>query len=521
MFSRNAGWREKVNLGKIFEAKDISGEIKQSSEVCIIGSGAGGAVVAKELAEYGHEVVLIEEGSRWTKENYPRDPIMVFRKMYRDSGGSVTIGKPPVLLPIGKALGGTTKVNSGTCLRTPDKVLHRWRREFGLEGVEPDQMRPYFERVEKIVSATPVGKEIMGRNNEIFLEGAKKLGYSAGPLIRNANENCHGCGICTLGCPTDGKRSTDLNYIPQAVSFGARVYCEARAEKIIVKDGQISGIEGSILDPESGKPKTRFSVTCKILVLCAGAIHTPLLLKRNGLANSSGQVGKNLRIHPGIRVSAIFDQDINGYLGVPQSAYVDEFADEGIMMEGVFVVPFLTAPMLPFLGEKNKELMFHYKNIAAFGAMIMDETRGTVFQGPFGLPLIRYQLCEEDIKKASRAVAYASEIWLAAGAKRVFPAVCWMPEINSIKQVRTLIQRGIRPGELEMMAFHPMGTCQMGAERRTSVVDPYGESWDVKNLFIADASIFPTCLGVNPMESIMAFANRTADYIHRMKLNSA
>jgi choline dehydrogenase-like flavoprotein len=361
----------------------------------------------------------------------------------------------------------------------------------------------------------------MGRNNEKFLEGARKLGYSCGPLVRNADEDCHGCGICTLGCPTDGKRSTDLNYIPLAVEKGARVYCHARAEKILVREGQAVGVSGSILDPNTGKPKHKFLVNCKIVVLAAGAIHSPALLKKNRLANSSGQVGKNLRIHPGIRVSALFDDVIDGQLGVPQAAYVDEFVDEGIMMEGVFVIPILSAPMLPFFGEKNKSLMYKFRNITAFGAMIFDETRGTVHLGPMGHPIIRYQMCNEDVKKASRAIAYAAEIWLAAGAKKVYPSVCWMPELSSLREVRVLLQRNLRPGELEMMAFHPMGTCQMGSERHKSVTDPYGESWDVRNLFVADASLFPTCLGVNPMGSIFAFANRAADYIHQMKLNKS
>jgi len=507
--------------GKIFEGPELSAELKESAELCVIGSGAGGAVAAKELAEKGHSVVLVEEGAKWDKSSYPKNPVACFRKMYRDGGATACLGRPPIPMPIGKALGGTTKVNSGTCLRIPDKVLRRWRREFGIEGIEPEQMKPYFERVEKIVNAAPVSSRVMGRNNEIFLEGAKKLGYSCGPLTRNADLDCHGCGVCTLGCPSDGKRSTDLNYIPLAVNFGAKVYCNARAEKILVRNGEAVGVSGSLLDQNTGKPRHKFQVNCKIVAIGAGAIHTPMLLKANGLANSSGWVGKNLRIHPGIRVSAIFDQEINGHLGVPQGAYVDEFTDEGLMMEGVFVVPLLSAPYLPFFGEKNKELMFHYRNIASFGAMIFDESRGTVRKGALGHPIILYNLCKEDVKKASRAIAYAAEIWLAAGAKRVFPAVCWMPELNSLREVRVLLKRGLRASELEMMAFHPMGTCRIGSERMNSVCDPYGESWDVRNLFVVDASLFPTCLGVNPMESIMAFANRSADYIHQMKLGSA
>jgi len=178
----------------------------------------------------------------------------------------------------------------------------------------------------------------------------------------------------------------------------------------------------------------------------------------------------------------------------------------------------LTAPALPYFGPRNKELMFNYRRLAAHGAMIHDETRGRVRQGLMGRPFITYQMIREDVKKAKKAIAETARIYFAAGAKKVYPTVSWMPEMTSPQQVDELLKADVAGADLEFMAFHPMGTCRMGVNRADSVVDPYCECWDVKNLFVCDAGIFPSCLGVNPMESIMAFANRSADYMHTEKL---
>jgi choline dehydrogenase-like flavoprotein len=501
----------------IYEGKDFSADIKESAEVVVIGSGAGGPVAAKELAEKGHSVVMLEEGPNVRTEEFTRDVITTFRRYYRDGGATVGLGRPAVPFPIGRCLGGTTTVNSGTCFRTPDRLLQKWMSEVGLPDIEPEKMRPYFERVEKIIDANPVTPDILGKNGEIVLRGARQLGYSCGPLTRNIR-GCRGCGVCTLGCPSGGKRATFLNYIPMAGHFGAKVFCDARVDRIVVKDGKAAGVEGVILDRDQSKPRRRFSVSAKLVVLAAGAVHSPLLLLKNGLANSSGEVGKNLRLHPGIRVYALMDEEVEGWSGVPQAVYVDQFADEGVMIEGVFVGPVLTAPALPFFGARHKELMFNYRRLASHGAMIHDETRGRVRRGLWGRPFITYQMIRADVNKAKKAIAETARIYFAAGARKVYPTVSWMPEMTSPKQVDELLQADVRGPELEVMAFHPMGTCRMGVNRADSVVDPYGESWDVKNLFACDASIFPTCLGVNPMESIMAFANRSADYIHAQKL---
>ncbi len=502
----------------IHEGKEFSQKVELDADVVVVGSGAGGPVVAKELAEKGRSVILLEEGGHYRTSDFKNDPVYAFRTLYRDGGATIALGIPPVPFPLGRCLGGTTTVNSGTCFRTPDYVLRKWEREWNMPDIGPEVMKPYFERVERIYEVREVHAGNMGKNGEIFLRGAKALGYSCGPLKRNMNENCVGCGICTLGCPTGGKRPTLLNYIPRAVELGARVYCDFRVEKVLRRGGVAVGVSGSVLDRGSRKRRARFTVKAKLVVLAAGAVGTPLILQKNGLANSSGEVGKNLRLHPGIRVYALMDEEVNGWRGVPQGVYVDEFWDEGVMLEGIFVGPMLSAPAMPFFGRRAKDLMFQYPKVAAFGAMIQDETRGRVRPGPGGFPLITYALIAEDLKKAQRAIAYSAEIYFAAGAKRVFPTVPWLPEMRSRLQVSEILTGNLKASQLEMMAFHPMGTCRMGTNPQRSVTDPYGETFDVKNLFVADASLFPSCLGVNPQESIMAFANRNADYMHEKKL---
>jgi choline dehydrogenase-like flavoprotein len=509
-------WKAETDM--IHEGIEFEKHVDLDADIVVVGSGAGGPVVAKELQEKGHSVILLEEGGHHKTKDFGKDIFDSFKTLYRDYGSTAALGIPPVPFPLGRCLGGTTAVNSGTCFRMPDSVLRKWEITWNIPDIEPEKMRPYFERVEDIYSVNEVHSGNMGKNGETFLKGAKKLGYSCGPLKRNMDENCTGCGVCTLGCPTDGKRHTLLNYIPMASEMGCEVYSDFRVEKIVKKGNQVSGVSGSVLHRESSKRKTTFSVKAKIVVIAAGAIGTPLLLQKNKLANSSGQVGRNLRLHPGIRVSALMDEEIKGWLGVPQGTYVDEFWNEGIMMEGIFVGPLLSAPSLPLFGKKSKDIMFNYPKIASFGAMILDETRGRVRPGPFGRPLITYWLIKEDLKKCLEAIAYASAIYFAAGAKKVFPNLPGLYEINSKSQITDILTSSFQVGDLEMMAFHPMGTARMGTDPKKSVTDPYGETFDVKNLFVADASLFPSCLGVNPMESIMAFANRNADYISAQKL---
>jgi hypothetical protein len=231
----------------------------------------------------------------------------------------------------------------------------------------------------------------------------------------------------------------------------------------------------------------------------------------------SGQVGRHLHIQPTARIAALFDEPIEGWHGVPQSLYIDHHAPEGIVLEGMFVPPGIAALGLPGFGESHKRVMSCYRNLASFGVRISDSSAGRVTRGLGGEPIMSYQLNQEDVEKLVKGIAITAEIFFAAGAKSVFTPIHRFTELESGGDVTRLCQAKVRPSDLMgLAAFHPLGTCRMGCDPNHSVVDSQGESYEVKNLFICDASIFPTLVGVNPQITIMAFASKMADFINRV-----
>jgi choline dehydrogenase-like flavoprotein len=497
----------------IIQSKELNADVSEKVDVCIIGSGAGGAVMAKELSEGGHSVVVVEEGGYFTRKDFNQKILDAFALMYRDFGFTTTLGIPSIPIPTGRCVGGTTVINSGTCFRVPDYILKKWEKDFGLEGLTSESLRPSFERVEEIISVAPVSLEVMGKNALVFKRGAEALGLKGGAIPRNSRD-CRGCGVCAFGCPSDAKQAMHLTYLPLASQLGAKVYANCRAERILTEQGKARGVEGVFLDQKTNKKAYKMKVEARMVVLAANALFSPALLLRNKLANSSGQVGKNLRIHPASRAAALFDEEIEGWKGVPQSYYVDEYFEEGIMLEGIFTPPSYGAANVPFIGKELKELMKDYRHFAAFGVMVSDTSRGRVRIDRKGRPLITYRMNREDARKMNRGVAIISEIFFAAGAKKVFPFLPDLPEINAREEVDKIRKRKAKATDFGMMAFHPMGTCRMGRNPKKSVVNSHCESHDVAHLFICDGSVFPSSLGVNPQLTIMAFATHTAGYIN-------
>jgi len=355
--------------------------------------------------------------------------------------------------------------------------------------------------------------EVVGTNNLKFKEGADKLGYSAGLLRRNAKE-CDGSGLCAFGCPIDAKQSMNVSYVPEASKLGATIYANCLAEKIVVDNGRATGVLGHFVDPDSGRKTKSVEVGAKIVVLAAGAIYSPYFLLKNKLANSSGQVGKHLRIHPCAGAAALFDEDICCWDGIPQSTYVDEFFEqEGIMLEGGATPPGVQSNALPYAGKEHAKLMIQFSKMAMFGSMVSDTTEGSVKALPFyHKPIMLYNLNKDDIRRLQLSLVYLTEIWFAAGAKRVYPMIAKMSELTSSKQVEELKGLKLMGNDFFITAYHPMGTCRMGNDPTKSVVNVNCETWDVKRLFICDASVFPTSLGVNPQMTVMAIATRTAAY---------
>ncbi len=493
---------------------DYKSDISESCDVCVIGSGPGGGVVAKELAEKGVSVVLLEEGGYFTADDWDGKPVKGLVDMYRGGGSTGTFGNPFISLTLGRCIGGTSTINSATCFRTPGHILEKWRDELGLDAMTEETLNPYFARVEKTVNVTELPWDVLGNNARIVKRGCDKLGYTCRPLKHNVKD-CKGCGPCQFGCQENAKQSVNVTYIPKADAAGARIYANCRAEEIMIKNGTAEGVKASIVDPKSGKRLHGVTVKAGAVVVSCGAMITPSFLKWSGLGNR--HIGRHLQIHPAGRVVALMNETVKGWQGVSQGAYIDDFENEGIMMEGIMVHPSLLLAALPGVGRGHKEMAVKYNNLAAFGIMVHDETEGRVHRGfspkrNRGI-MATYLIKQVDADKLKRAIAYLAKIFFAAGAVRVYTAISKMPNLDSAEDADRLLALRVRPNQIETMAFHPLGSCRMAAGPKQGAVDGRGESFEVKNLFVADGSIIPTSLGVNPQITIMALSNYVADGI--------
>jgi choline dehydrogenase-like flavoprotein len=491
---------------RIVRGERISGRRAVTVDACVIGSGAGGAVVAKELAEGGMSVAVLEEGEWWDSDRFDARPREMVSRLYRDAGQTVTIGTPPIVLPLGRAVGGTTLVNSGTCFRTPPHVLARWRDELGLEAMDPEALEPFFRRVERILNVSQVPAEIAGANAAVVRRGVERLGWSGDFLYRNVR-GCVGSGVCAFGCPSGAKQHVGIAYVPRAWEAGATTYTGARAERVRVERGRARAVAARTTGGG------RLEVRCDVVVVACGAIHTPIFLRRQRLGARSRQLGRNLSIHPATAVRAYLDEEVDMWRGVPQSYYVDEFASEGLMLEGAAGPPDYIAMSTPGRGDEHRELMSRYRNMSQFGAMVSDSSRGEV-RAVAGRPQIRYSLNQRDADLFKRGIEALAEIYWAAGAHEVLVPVAGVGPLRD-GDSRPLREARVRPRDLELMAFHPLGTARAGSDADASVLDGDLRVHGVEGLYVADGSAVPTALGVNPQITIMALATRLAFHLLR------
>ncbi len=494
-------------MEQVFEVEDFFGEDLEC-EVVVIGSGAGGAAAAFELASGGAAVVIVEEGRYFTRHDFNKRSWDMQRKMYRDYGATLAVGNTVIPVPVGKTVGGTTTINSGTCYRTPERIIERWQKELGLTSITPETMEPYFAKVESILKVEEAKWEYLGGSARVIKRGADLLGFTKhGPLRRNAPD-CDGQGTCVFGCPTGAKRSADVSFIPLALMRGAVLISKARALRINMQAGKAVGVV--VQDVNSGKI---LNIRAEKVLVAAGTLHTPLLLSRSGISNKN--IGKHVSIHPAIGMGALFDERLDSHDAIPQGYGVEDLMEEGILFEGA--TPQLDFAAVPFtmFGNELVSRLERYRNMAFFGFMIEDTTRGRVINTPgFSYrPTLIYNLNRHDLALIKKGIEKLTEMFFAAGAKEVYPPVHRLEILTPNDMVKLKKIDTIAANRIDITAYHPLGSCRMAANANLGVVDSDGGVFGVENLFIADGSIVPAGLGVNPQITIMSLALKIGRYI--------
>ncbi|MGZ3699537.1 MAG: GMC family oxidoreductase N-terminal domain-containing protein [Bdellovibrionota bacterium] len=491
------------------DAALLKSDLTEHYDYVIVGSGAGGAVAAKELAEGGAKVAILEEGA-YHREH--RDPaFQAIRRLYRDQGLTTTLGSPIIAVPTGRCFGGTTVINGGTCFRAPDSVRRNWHEKHGLTGLDAGILDSAYTRVEREIHVEPADFKYMSRSNTIMHELLAKQGYHGAALRRNIKE-CEGCGMCCYGCSSGAKQSMDVSYLPRALNAGAVAYTHARVTRVLKDPGENGAARGVVAQAinREGKPTgVTLTITADRTILAAGTLFTPQLLVESRIGRKNKHLGKHLSLHPATEIFAEFDEDINGWEGTPQAYYLDAFADEGIMFEGIFTPPDLVGLSTPFVGRQLIDFMKNYRKMTTFGLMIHDESEGRLIWLPLFGYTYYYALTAGDVKRIQRGIAFLARIFLKGGAKRVFPLVRGR-HFNNLEDVDKFENSSLRAGDIDMMAFHPLGTCRMSTSAERGVVNQEHELYGTPNLFVCDGSVIPTSLGVNPQLTIMAFATRMA-----------
>ncbi len=506
-----------------------TGETTLECDVCILGSGAGGSVVASALSRAGMHVIVLEQGGYNTPEAFTQQEYTMMKQLYLD-GGTLATKDLSFTLLAGVGAGGGTLVNWTTSLRPPPWLLQEWEHDYGITGLTAPMFAGYIDEVEQTLKVNTRESQ-RNPNNEVLWQGCRKLGYAENAdfsvIPRNAATCKERCGPCGYGCVYSGKQSTILNYLPDAYHSGAQFLFNTRAELIDVARGEAQGVEATY---SSEKGEIQIHIKCRIVVVACGAINSAALLLRSGIRQN---VGRGLLLDPTTAIASIYEKPIQTWAGPMQTVNVTKHLNldgkhHGFWIEAVPGHPGLIALSLPWLGGRaHKDMMLRAANSAATIILVREKGSGTIRIRRDGTPVCEYRLHELDKKHMIEGIIEAARINLAAGAQEVWTLHTRRCSIqadpassqeNLLEDLRRQLEReGVGPNRLSIFSAHLMGGCAMGNDPGRAVADPNGRVFGVDGVYVGDASIFPTTPGVNPMITIMAMARRTSDAICERK----
>lgn len=501
--------------GQIVQGRTLGAGLSARFDAIVVGSGAGGAVVAALLAAEGKRVLVLEEGPHLRPEEIAAlRPTQVMRKMWREGGllAALGVGKTPLMaVAVGRNVGGSSVSTGGVCFRVPGDIHQRWEDELKLPEFSEKSFAAAYEDVERRMQIQPIPEGLRSAATRKFVEGASALGIDMHPLRRNT-PGCEGNARCNFGCPKQAKMSVDLSYLPAALASGATILSDAMVKRVLIENGRAVGVEGLLL---GGNPVLRstakipFQIKAPLVILACGTLHTPLVLAASGLR--SPHLGRHITLHPSARISAFFDEPVHGWDGALQSVYSDHFGHEGITLVGIFTPINMVAAAFPGVGPSHRSYVRRSPHLGLFGALVHDEGGGTLRPPVLGREgLLTYEMAPRDLARLRRSMTILGEIAFAGGAREVILPVFGAPPMRDVRQLQRFESEPLDPRRIESVSFHPLGSARTGRDADRGVVAPSGEVFGARGLFVADGSVVPTSVGVNSQQPIMANATRVA-----------
>jgi len=492
-------------------------------DVCIVGSGAGGAVLAERLATQGKSVVVLEDGGYHLSKTFDMHEKTMLPRLYQEGGGRAT-SDGAMAIAQGRAVGGTTVVNYTTCFRTPEHVMQYWAEHHGVQGFSHEALVPHWERVEQRLGVVKMRLDQVNANNMVTYRGLERLSWHKDLISRNVR-NCGHTGFCGMGCPIDAKQSMLVTFLPDAVHAGAEIYANAWVERIEREGRKIKSVVARIRNPGTDQfSGTTLTVRGKVTVLSGGAINTPAILLRSEL-DSNGRTGARTFLHPVVASLGAHEEQIDPASGAPQYVYSDEFVrreDGGMtyILEGGPVYPMVMGGFFSTLGAERQAMMELYPHLSITAAILHDgfepgndDDGARVVLTENKNPKVDYPFTARLKEGLAHATRTCMEIQLAAGAKQAWSGhpryARSRAELDGV-----LRDAPYEPNTVSIFVAHVMGGCAMGTDAQKSVVDSRSmRHHEFDNLFVVDGSVYPTSVTVNPQISIYGLASWASEHV--------
>ncbi len=504
----------------------------RDADVCVIGSGAAGAILAAKLAEAGKSVVVLEKGGYYDGESMNEREEDMIPLLWKNNAANFT-SSLRIAIAQGSCLGGSTVINDAVCFRIPDVVVDQWN-DMGV-SIGREEWMEACEEVEKRIHVAEVTEEELNQNARKLREACERFRLDGKPIKHWKNHrncgpsftdkslgSCVKCGFCHLGCHYDTKQSMLVTYIRKSLNepkSDYTAYCNCQANRITYNDGTATGVDGSFVDA-AGNENYRIRINAKVVVVSAGTIASSNLLQKSRIGGSN--VGEGLALHPAPFAMGHFADPVYGNRGIPMSYTCHEFGvtngvkKGGFLIESIFLPVFQMAIAIPSFGIDHARMMKEYNNYTMAGILARDDATGTIETVDGGNPKVNYDLSTRTVDELARGMGVLVRMWFDVGADYVLTSHRDVPEVRrraDIPRLRDAI-RG-NPEGLMLGSAHPQGGNKMGDDPEENVVNSDCKVFGFNNLYVCDASVFPTALGVNPQLTVMALATITANKISK------
>ena len=470
------------------------------TDVVVIGSGAAGAVMAYELARRGRRVTVLEKGKREDPTTFVHNELEMFIRVYKHSGMQMT-SDHDLSVAQGSTVGGSTVINNAIWLRADlDRVLRDW----SAAGAEVDRtlLEEGYTFVEKALNVTPLDTNVANAGCKVMERGcqAENIPFR---VLDNNRDQCIGCGWCNFGCRYNRKLSMLVTFVPWAEARGAEVFDLCDEVKIEFSGGRASGVSFV-------RGGERQRIAADQVVVSAGAIGSSLVLLQSGI-DQRGRVGRGLHVLCGITVSADMGERVDGFDGIGLTALAD--GGDECVIETFFSPPMVySLSMSGWFGEHFRNMQ-RYANYVQGGVMIGTDPTGRVKLDWRKRPSIDMEVSSRDIERLKAGVKTLSRIFLSGGATRVLPSTHRALEFRSAADLDRLDEQIKRPEDLFLGTAHPQGGNAMGRDPGRSVVGNDFRVNGFDNLFVADASVFPTNIWANCQATVMGLSHYAARYV--------